>query len=45
MVVGIGYGVVNNNVIGVKIYMNMVEGGVGFGLGVKDYWIVMVFYI
>ena len=41
---GTGYGVVNNKVNGSKTYMNMAEGGVGLGLGVKDYRIVMVFH-
>lgn len=41
---GTGYGVVNNNVTGAKTYMNMAEGGVGLGLGAKDYRIVMVFH-
>lgn len=41
---GTGYGVVNNNITGAKTYMNMAEGGVGLGLGAKDYRIVMVFH-
>lgn len=41
---GTGYGVVNNNINGTKNYMNMAEGGVGLGLGAKDYRIVMVFH-
>lgn len=41
---GTGYGVVNNNRSGAKTYMNMAEGGVGLGLGAKDYRIVMVFH-
>lgn len=41
---GTGYGVVNNNITGNKTYMNMAEGGVGFGLGAKDYRVVMVFH-
>lgn len=41
---GTGYGVVNNNTTGAKTYMNMAEGGVGLGLGAKDYRIVMVFH-
>ncbi|GGF80804.1 lipid-binding SYLF domain-containing protein [Alteromonas lipolytica] len=41
---GTGYGVVNNNRTGAKTYMNMAEGGVGLGLGAKDYRIVMVFH-
>ena len=41
---GTGYGVVNDQSSGKKTYMNMAEGGVGLGLGVKDYRIVMVFH-
>ncbi|MDO6568676.1 YSC84-related protein [Alteromonas sp. 1_MG-2023] len=41
---GTGYGVVNNQVTGTKTYMNMAEGGVGLGLGAKDYRVVMVFH-
>lgn len=41
---GTGYGVVTNRHSGQKTYMNMAEGGVGLGLGVKDYRIVMVFH-
>ncbi|WP_075609814.1 lipid-binding SYLF domain-containing protein [Alteromonas pelagimontana] len=41
---GTGYGVVNNNLTGVKTYMNMAEGGIGLGIGAKDYRIVMVFH-
>jgi len=41
---GTGYGVVKNMATGEYIYMNMAEGGVGLGLGVKDYRIVMVFH-
>ncbi len=41
---GTGYGVVNNNLNGEKTYMNMAEGGVGLGIGAKDYRIVMVFH-
>ena len=44
MAAGTGYGVVNNNVTGEKTYMNMAEGGVGLGLGAKDYRVVMVFH-
>ena len=36
--------VVNNNASGAKTYMNMAEGGVGLGLGAKDYRIVMIFH-
>ncbi|SFD34451.1 hypothetical protein SAMN02745724_04258 [Pseudoalteromonas denitrificans DSM 6059] len=41
---GTGYGVVKNMHTKQHIYMNMAEGGVGLGLGVKDYRIVMVFH-
>jgi len=41
---GTGHGVVNNNVTGAKTYMNMAEGGVGLGLGAKDYRVVMIFH-
>ncbi|MGQ8364591.1 YSC84-related protein [Glaciecola sp. 1036] len=41
---GTGYGVVNNQTTGQKTYMNMAEGGVGLGIGAKDYRIVMVFH-
>ncbi|WP_419148886.1 YSC84-related protein [Pseudoalteromonas 'SMAR'] len=41
---GTGYGVVHNNTTGGNTYMNMAEGGVGLGVGVKDYRIVMVFH-
>ncbi|MCW8107182.1 YSC84-related protein [Alteromonas ponticola] len=41
---GTGYGVVNNNLTGKKTYMNMAEGGVGLGIGAKDYRIVMIFH-
>lgn len=41
---GTGYGVVTNQATGSRTYMNMAEGGVGFGLGAKDYRIVMVFH-
>lgn len=41
---GTGYGVVHDNRSGKQTYMNMAEGGVGLGLGVKDYRIVMVFH-
>lgn len=44
MAAGTGYGVVKNNSTGNYTYMNMAEGGVGLGLGVKDYRIVMVFH-
>ncbi|WP_026294775.1 lipid-binding SYLF domain-containing protein [Salinimonas chungwhensis] len=41
---GTGYGVVNNNITGEKVYMNMAEGGIGLGIGAKDYRLVMVFH-
>lgn len=41
---GTGYGVVNNLTNNTKTYMNMAEGGVGIGIGAKDYRIVMVFH-
>ena len=41
---GTGYGVVTNNASREVTYMNMAEGGVGLGLGAKDYRIVMVFH-
>ena len=41
---GGGYGVAENNQSGQYTYMNMAEGGVGLGLGAKDYRIVMVFH-
>ncbi|MDF2176686.1 YSC84-related protein [Aliiglaciecola sp. CAU 1673] len=41
---GTGYGVVKDMQSGKHTYMNMAEGGVGFGLGAKDYRIVMVFH-
>ncbi|WP_109340994.1 YSC84-related protein [Saliniradius amylolyticus] len=44
MAAGGGYGVVKNMASGQHTYMKMAEGGVGLGLGVKDYRIVMVFH-
>jgi len=44
MSAGTGYGVVKNQLTGKYTYMNMAEGGIGLGLGVKDYRIVMVFH-
>jgi len=41
---GTGYGVVKNQRTGQHTYMNMAEGGVGLGLGAKDYRLVMVFH-
>ena len=40
---GTGYGLAKNMKTGKETYMNMAEGGIGFGLGAKDYRIVMVF--
>jgi lipid-binding SYLF domain-containing protein len=40
---GGGYGVVRDNATGKDIYMNMASGGVGLGLGVKDFRGVFVF--
>ena len=44
MAAGTGYGVVKNMKSQQYTYMNMAEGGVGFGLGAKDYRVVMVFH-
>jgi len=41
---GTGYGVVEEVKTGKKFYMNMAEGGLALGLGVKDYRIVMIFH-
>ncbi|GGW94763.1 lipid-binding SYLF domain-containing protein [Alteromonas halophila] len=41
---GTGFGVATNKLTGERTYMNMAEGGVGLGLGAKDYRIVMVFH-
>jgi lipid-binding SYLF domain-containing protein len=41
---GTGYGVVWDKKQAKNTYMNMAEGGVGLGLGVKDYRIVIVFH-
>ncbi len=41
---GGGYGVVKNNRTGKWTYMNMGEAGLGLGLGVKDFNVVMVFH-
>lgn len=38
-----GSGVAHNNLTGRDIYMKMVSGGLGFGLGVKDFRGVFVF--
>ncbi|MFC1781189.1 YSC84-related protein [Planctomycetota bacterium] len=40
---GGGYGVVVDNETGQRTYMKMALGGVGLGLGVKDYRVVMIF--
>ena len=40
---GGGYGSVVDNSTGKRTYMKMGMGGVGFGLGVKDYRVVMIF--
>ena len=41
---GGGYGVAKDMKTGQYTYMNMAEGGVGLGIGAKDYRIVMVFH-
>jgi len=41
---GTGYGLVKDMSDGHLTYMNMAEGGVGLGIGAKDYRIVMVFH-
>ena len=40
---GGGYGVVVDNSTSSKTYMKMASGGLGFGLGVKDYRQVFIF--
>ena len=40
---GGGYGSVVDNSTGERTYMKMALGGVGLGLGVKDYRVVMIF--
>lgn len=40
---GGGYGSVVDNATGKRTYMKMALGGVGLGLGVKDYRVVMIF--
>jgi lipid-binding SYLF domain-containing protein len=40
---GYGTGVAHDNVSGQDVYMEMATGGVGLGLGVKDYRLVFVF--
>lgn len=42
--IGGGYGVVLNNRTGAKTYMKMAEAGIGFGAGVKDFSLVMIFH-
>ncbi len=44
MAAGTGYGVVKDMATGKQTFMNMAEGGIGLGLGVKDYKIIMVFH-
>lgn len=39
-----GSGVAHNNTTGAETYMKMASGGVGLGLGVKDYRLVFVFH-
>ncbi len=41
---GGGYGMVKNNISGATTYMKMAEAGIGFGAGVKDFRLVMVFH-
>jgi lipid-binding SYLF domain-containing protein len=41
---GSGYGVVVNNADNQRTYMNMAEAGIGFGAGVKNFSIVMIFH-
>jgi lipid-binding SYLF domain-containing protein len=38
-----GIGLAHNNKTGKDIYMNMASGGLGFGLGVKDFRIIFLF--
>ncbi|TFG44977.1 MAG: hypothetical protein E4H40_08800 [Candidatus Brocadiia bacterium] len=40
---GSGYGSIVDNATGKRTYMKMALGGVGLGLGVKDYRVVMIF--
>lgn len=40
---GGGYGVVVNNSTGERTYMKMAMGGIGIGLGVKDYRVILIF--
>ena len=41
--VGNGYGVVTDNKTNRRTYMKMAEAGVGFGAGVKDFSLIMIF--
>ncbi len=41
---GSGYGVVTNNQTMRRTYMKMAEAGVGFGAGLKDFSLVMLFH-
>lgn len=41
---GTGFGMVKDMASGKVTYMNMAEGGVGLGIGAKDYRIIMVFH-
>ncbi len=41
---GGGYGVVTQSASGQKTYMKMAEAGIGFGAGVKDFRLVMIFH-
>ncbi|MCZ6770591.1 MAG: hypothetical protein O7G83_01225 [Proteobacteria bacterium] len=43
MSAGSGYGVVENNRTGEKTYMKMASGGLGIGLGIKDFRGIFVF--
>lgn len=38
-----GKGMAHNNKTGINTYMNMASGGVGFGLGIKDFRAVFLF--
>jgi lipid-binding SYLF domain-containing protein len=41
---GGGYGIVHNNASGADTYLRLGEIGVGFGAGIKDFRVVMVFH-
>lgn len=45
LVVGVanGYGVVTDNRSGQKVFMRMIQGGAGWGVGVKKFRVVIVF--